>query len=226
MSLKRIVLALALAALAYVPAAVLAADLTVKATPFLAPAPCNLAKCSGWYVGGGLSGNGSSGQVTSGGLPVDVFASGTILDAHAGYQIWNGSALFAVEAGIGNQFSNGPISGQFGATTFMSYEGIKLGGTLAGLVGGSSTTDTTTPGQASGPLSVFSSLENQMISPYVWLGAVQRGGYNQGTIGAGVEYVAAKNWNLDVRYVYAPALNELSAMNQLTLGLNYHFSVK
>jgi opacity protein-like surface antigen len=204
-----------------------AADvLPVKATPFISPASCTLTNCSGWYFGGGLSGNGSSGDVSVAGIPINVFAGGTILDAHAGYQVWNGSALFAVEAGIGNQFSNGPISGQFGTSTLMGYEGVKLGGSLSGLLGTASSASSTVPGQASGSLSVFSSLENQMISPYVWLGAVQRGGFNQGTVGAGVEYVVAKSWNLDARYVYAPALGNLAAMQQITLGLNYHFTLK
>lgn len=223
---RTVLLAAAIAAALLSPARAADVAPVTKAIPFVQPATCTLTSCSGWYVGGGLSGNGSSGDVTASGFNVNVFASGAVVDAHVGYQVWNGTALFAGEAGFGNQFSNGPISGSFGTSTLMGYEGIKLGGSLAGILGTAPSTGTTTPGQAAGSLSVFSSLASNMMSPYVWLGAVQRGGYNQGTVGAGVEYVAAQNWNLDARYVYAPALDKLAAMQQLTLGLNYHFTLK
>lgn len=223
MMFKRSLLALAAIAAFLSPAA--AADLPVKAPTFFAPAVCSLMNCSGWYVGGAVSGNGTNADVLGSGLSQSIFAAGAIVDGHAGYQVWNGNLLFGVEAGVGNQFSNGPVSA-FGSKTLIGYEGIKLGGSLAGLFSVAPTTTTTVPGQAPGALPVFSSIANNFMSAYVWLGMIQRGGYNQGTTGVGTEYVLAQNWNLDARYTYAPAFNSLPPMQQLTLGLNYHFSLR
>lgn len=221
---KRALLAFAAAAALLSPA--IAADVLPVKAPLFAPVGCTISQCSGAYAGFGLTGNGAQTDVTAGGINSNIFAAGAMLDVHGGYQVWNGTWLFAVEAGIGNQFTNGPISGQLGSQTLVGYEGVKLGGTLSGLLGAAQTAGTTTPGQAAGALSVFSSLENQMISPYVWLGAIQRNGFSQGTTGVGMEYVVAQNWNLDARYVYAPALGNLQALQQITVGLNYHFSIK
>lgn len=193
-----------------------AADMPVKAPPVY-----TMPYGSGFYVGTGLTGNGANGSIIAGGLSQGVFAGGAIVDVHGGYQVWNGSYLFAVEVGVGNQFSNGPISFP-GTQSFIAYEGIKLGGALSGIFAPGGTTSTV-PGQAAGAAPVFASLANRLISPYVWLGAIQRGGYNQGTVGAGVEYVLAQNWNLDARYTYAPAIDKLGEMQMLTVGLNWHF---
>jgi opacity protein-like surface antigen len=194
-----------------------------KAIPF-SPSGCSIKDCSGLYAGFGLSGNGTSADIIGSGLSQSVFAAGAMPDIHVGYQMWNGSALLAFEAGIGNNFQSGPI--QFNGNSLVAYEGVKLGGTLAALVGGTSQTATTVAGQTSGSLPVWQSLASNFIAGYVWLGAVQRSGYNQGTVGAGMEYVLAANWNLDVRYEYAPPLDNLGAMQLVRLGLNYHFGLK
>jgi hypothetical protein len=58
------------------------------------------------------------------------------------------------------------------------------------------------------------------------LGAVQRKGISEWVTGAGSEFVLAQNWNLDIRYLYAPTQSGLDAMNLVTIGANYHFSAK
>lgn len=201
-------------------------NLPTKAAALVSPASCTLANCSGWYAGLGLTGNGVQTGITAAGITDDIFSAGAQLDAHIGYQMWNGTYLFAVEAGVGNQFTNGPISGQLNSQTITGYEGIKLGGTLSGLLGTAPTPATTVAGQTSGTLPVFTALSSDLLSPYIWLGGIQRNGFSQGTTGVGMEYVLGSAWNLDARYVYAPALGNLAALQQITLGLNYHFNLK
>jgi hypothetical protein len=96
-----------------------------------APPACTPAFCSGWYFGLGLTGNGTSADMGGNGVNQSVFATGGILDIHGGYQLWNGSYLFAAEAGLGNQFQNGPIN-QFGSKSLVGYELVKFGGDLSG----------------------------------------------------------------------------------------------
>jgi hypothetical protein len=210
------------------PSETMAADLPaaikgpVKAAA-AAPPACAPASCSGWYFGLGLTGNGTSADISGNGVNQSVFAAGGILDIHGGYQLWSGSYLFAAEAGLGNQFQNGPLN-QFGSKSLVGYELVKFGGDLSGLV--NQQNSATPPGQASGSLNVPQSLASQFIALYIALGAVQRKGLSEWVTGAGSEFVLARNWNLDIRYLYAPAQSGLDAMNLVTIGANYHFSAK
>jgi hypothetical protein len=129
---------------------------------------------------------------------------------------------------LGNQFQSGPLN-QFGSKSLVGYELVKFGGDLSGLV--NQQNSATPPGQASGSLNVPQSLASQFIAPYIALGAVQRKGISEWVTGAGSEFVLAQNWNLenwnlDIRYLYAPAQSGLDAMNLVTIGANYHFSAK
>jgi hypothetical protein len=202
------------------PAGTAAISAAIKA-PALTAANCTIANCSGFYAGAGLTGNGTNADILGNGINQSVFAAGGILDAHAGYQMWNGTYLFGFEVGLGNEFSNGPIS-NFGSKTLVGYEEVKLGGALSNLI--NTTTGTTASGQAPGPLTVPSSFANVFMAPYVSFGAMQRGGYNEWVTGAGMEFVLAKNWNMDVGYRYAPATGSIGSLNMVTIGLNYYFS--
>lgn len=198
-----------------------AADVTAPAFPVKVPtyADCTPASCSGWYAGVGLTGNGTNADIIGSGINQSVFAAGGIIDLHGGYQLWNGTYLFAAEAAIGNQFSNGPIN-QFGAKTLVGYEIVKLGGSLTNLF---SQGASPAPGQAPTSFSLPGSISQALISPYFAMGAIQRAGVNEWATGAGVEFALAQGWNLDTRYMYAPAQQGLSALNMVTIGLNYHF---
>lgn len=222
MFLPRISAAVAVA-IALLCGPALAADLSfpIKAAA-VAANPCTVTSCSGWYVGVGLTGNGTNADIVGNGVNQSVFAAGGILDVHGGYQMWNGTYLFGAEVGIGNQFSNGPI-GDFGSKSLIGYEIVKFGGSLTQLF---NTTATTTAGQAPAGVTVPSALANAYIAPYVAMGAIQRAGINQWATGAGAEFVLAQSWNLDLRYMYAPALNDIASMNLVTIGVNYHFGAK
>ena len=190
----------------------------IKAQQAFQPADCTPASCSGWYAGVGLTGNGTNADIIGNGLNQSVFAAGGILDLHGGYQMWNGTYLFAVEAAVGNQFSNGPVN-QFGAKTLVGYEIVKFGGALSGLFNQTSPA----PGQAPASFSVPAAINQAMISPYFAMGAIQRAGINAWATGAGAEFALAQGWNLDTRYMFAPAQQGLNALNMITIGLNYHF---
>ena len=83
--MKKLFLALAAVLGALAPAA--AADLTVKtkAVPFLTSTPCTVAtattplSCSGFYIGGGISGQGTNADIVGNGINGSVFAGGMVL---------------------------------------------------------------------------------------------------------------------------------------------------
>ncbi|WP_315792211.1 hypothetical protein [Bradyrhizobium sp. SZCCHNRI1002] len=223
-----VMLALALAAVA--PRASLAADVAppAAAAPVLqmpslsVPVPCSMSNCSGWYLGFGMSGNGSNLDIVANGINQSVFSAGGILDVHGGYQFWDGNYFFAVEGGVGNEFAKAqPVAGAVSLNTIVGYELVKVGGALSGLINPS--TSTTTPGQAPAAIAVPASLSKIYMSPYFAAGAIQRGGYSQWVTGAGAEFVLAAAWSMDLRYLYAPSSNSLPSTNIITIGLNRHF---
>ena len=61
------------------------------------------------------------------------------------------------------------------------------------------------------------------MSPYVAVGAIQHNVVSQFATGAGADFLLATNWDLDLRYMYAPAVGRIGAENLVTLGLNRHF---
>lgn len=197
-----------------------AADLAVKAPSGLfASTPCTPTSCSGWYVGFGLTGNGTNADIVGSGINGSIFAAGGALDLHGGYQFWNGQYFAALEGGIGYQFTNGgaPLSG----SNVTGYEIVKLGIGLQSLF--NTTTATTVPGQTDAPISIPAALSNALISPYIALGGIQTRGVSVWANGAGAEFVLASHYNLDLRYMYAAPQQNLGAVQQVTLGLNYHF---
>ncbi|WP_439398747.1 hypothetical protein ACRQ5Q_15245 [Bradyrhizobium sp. PMVTL-01] len=192
-----------------------AADFTVAmATPTKAPAyvsTCTVNNCTGWYAGIGLTGNGTNANIVGSGLNESVFAAGAQVDLHGGFQFWNGSYFAAVEAGIGYQFTNGGAI-QLNGNQLAGYEIIKFGGSLSGLLNTSSS-----------PIAIPTALSSALISPYFAIGAIQHNGVSQFATGAGAGFLLATNWDLDVRYMYAPAIGNATAQNLVTIGLDRHF---
>ncbi|SHG92566.1 hypothetical protein [Bradyrhizobium erythrophlei] len=193
-----------------------AADVvTTTATTSAAVTPatqnnCLINSCTGWYAGVGLTGNGTNADILGSGLNGSVFAAGGMLDMHGGYQLWNGTYFAAVEAGLGYQFQNGAIA--VTTNNLTGYEIVKFGGNLSGLVN-----------NASSPIAIPSSLSNVLMSPYFAMGAIQRDGVSQWATGAGAAFLLATNWDLDIRYLYAPAAGNVGSDNLVTIGLNKHF---
>jgi hypothetical protein len=208
----------------FLPATTRAADVL---SPVKTPAPvtslCTLSSCSGWYVGAGLTGDGSNADIIGNGINQSVFSSGGILDVHGGYQLWNGTYFAAAEGSLGNEFTRNQRLSSIGAQTLVGYEIVKLGVGLAGLLNPSSATAPTTPGQSPVAINVPASIANMLMSPYVTFGAMQRRGISQWVSGAGAEFVVASGWSLDIRYLYAPSQDALPSTNLVTLGLNRHF---
>ena len=200
----------------------LAADLPVKTPAAVIPSSvCTLTSCSGWYVGMGLSGNGSNADIIGNGINGSVFAAGGTIDVHGGYQLWNGSYFAAAEIGIGNEFlPSQPIS-TLGGQSLVGYEKVKLGMGLQGLF--NPNTAPAVAGQAPTGINIPASIANVLMSPYVQFGAQQRKGVSQWISGAGAEFLIASHWNLDLGYTYATPVNALPSENKVTIGLNYHF---
>src|SRR5713226_5844829 len=93
--MKKLVLALSL-----LVSPALAADLPVKAIPYLST-PCAAGSCSGWYAGFGVAGDGSNADIVGQGINGSVFAAGGILKAQGGYQFWNGNWFAALDLSLG-----------------------------------------------------------------------------------------------------------------------------
>lgn len=195
----------------------MATDVAAASTAVVAKAPttttstCTINNCTGWYAGVGLTGNGTNADIVGSGLSQSVFAAGAQIDLHGGYQFWNGTYFAAVEAGIGYQFTNGGAI-QLNGNQLAGYEIIKLGGSLSGLLN-----------TGSSPITIPAALSNALISPYVAVGAIQHNGVSQFATGAGADFLIATSWDLDLRYMYAPAIGDATAQNLITIGLNRHF---
>lgn len=189
--------------------------LPVKAPLLPASSPCVINNCTGWYAGVGLTGNGTNADIVGSGLNQSIFAAGGQLDIHGGYQFWNGKYFAAAEVGLGYQFQNGAIA--VSSSNLTGYELIKFGGSLSGLFN----TNSSAVGQS--PITIPQALAEALISPYFAIGAIQRNGVSQWATGAGADFLLATNWDLDLRYLYAPAVNNVKDENLITLGLNRHF---
>lgn len=188
--------------LAMLSSAALAADLPVKAVPFVASSPCQVAtastplSCSGWYLGGGLAGQGSNADIIGSGIVGSVFAAGITPTFDAGYQYIQGNWLFGAELDIGYSVgTNATINGiGNGFNGFRIGEVFKAGGNLAALLG----TQT--------PITVPASLSNSVLAPYVHVGTTQwqlPGAWANGiSSGAGIEGDIGPHLFWDLRYTY------------------------
>jgi len=193
----------------------------VAKSPITGPTnPCTPTSCTGAYVGGFLAGNGTNADIIGSGLSGSVFAGGGIPGMVAGYQFANGSYFLAAEAGIGWQINVGStINGvNTSETGYMAYEGIKVGGQLAGILGTQASTTIPTV------------LTARLISPYVIVGAVERPFANGWMTGAGATFDLTPTLFLDIGYKYinygattAGAL-QFSSENLVTVGLDYKFN--
>lgn len=201
----------------------LAADVSAPAPApavrFLQQQACTIQNCSGFYVGAGLTGNGTNADIVGNGINGSVFAEGGMIDLHTGYQLWNGQFFAALEAGVGYQYTNGGVA--LAGTNVTGYEIVKLGYGLQGLINNS--TSTTVPGQAPTAITVPASIENALMSPYIAMGGIQTRGVSVWANGAGAEFWLASHYNLDLRYMYAASQQGLAPVQQVTLGVNYHF---
>lgn len=195
------------------PGTGVAADLLTTKVPAFSTgdSPCLINNCTGWYAGVGLTGNGTNADIIGSGLSQSVFAAGGQFDVHGGYQFWNGTYFAAAEVGLGYQFENGAAV-QVKATNITGYEILKFGGSLSGILNTSAS-----------PITIPTVLSKALISPYFAIGAVQHQGVSQWATGAGADFLLATNWDLDLRYLYAPAVNGVAADNLVTIGLNRHF---
>lgn len=223
MKMRLMLLAAVAATLALCPA-VRAADFPVKAVaPVWAPLPATCApqNCSGWYVGGGVSGTGSNADIIGSGINQSIFSEGVTLKAQGGYQFWNGSVFAAIDVSAGYQFSTPNSAGALvtpNGSKFVGTELVKLGYNFFP----QATSATVTPGQSPSLLTVPANLLASS-TPYLTVGGMQRYGKTVEVNGAGVQTVIAKGWSTDVKYLYAAPQQGLPATQVVTLELNRHF---
>ena len=219
MILKRSLLVMALAVAS---SAALAADLppVFKAAP-LVRAPCAAGSCSGWYAGFGILGDGSNADVIGNGINGSVFSTGGALKLQGGYQLWNGSWFAAIEGSAGYEFTTNSSAGAVAnanGSRFIGTELVKLGYNFFP----SSLNAPVTPSQSPIPLSVPANLLASS-TPYMVFGGMQRRGISEWVNGVGVQTIIAAGWSSDVKYLYAPAQQDVPATSIVMLELNKHF---
>jgi hypothetical protein len=172
--------------LALAPQNSYATDVIAK-TPAKTPECASQVMCSGFYGYIGVGGNGSNADIVGSGLSGSIFANGTEFVAGGGYQYWNGKWFIAAEAGGG---WNVPAGGQAVAIRDRGQAEIvmKLGYGLQGLF--------STPAAPT----TFSSLVNNVVSPYGIVGVRFR--YDrEGTIGgAGIQYYLGPQNTISAEY--------------------------
>jgi hypothetical protein len=175
-----------------------AADLPVKATPPAGPSwvssPCTVTACTGFYFGGDIAGAGLSLDILGTALagPTQGTTKGASFGVMGGYQYWTGGIYAGAQVFANYSFAT---PGMLGAKErFLTGELFQVGGSLAGILPGG----TTTPTQ--GPITLnIPGLA--LVSPFAVVGAVQRGRNGLAT-GAGAEFIAGPGLNVIVEYLH------------------------
>jgi len=185
--------------------------------------PCTPTSCTGFYVGGGIGGNGSNLDIIGSGINGSVFAGGVIPDAHVGYIYKQGAWLFGAETGLGYQMNSGVNVNGVGANNngLFSYQVGRAGGDLSGLFGGQA------------PISIPPQLANSLISGYGQLGIAEKqmaGFWASGMVsgaGAFIDIGPHAFVNIDYKHVSlnspANAFVTAKQLDIVTVGFNYKF---
>lgn len=206
-----------------------AADLAVNAiNKAIFANPCTIAtaatplSCSGFYVGGGISGQGSNADIIGSGINGSVFAGGMVPSANVGYQYMQGNWIFGAELdvgyAVGSNLSLGAAGG--GMNGFRITELVKVGGNLGALLG------------TQAPITIPPSLANSVLGPYVGIGSSQwqlPGAWASGTTSAaGLLFDIGPRWFGDLRYSYtnfnsakAGVLTTIQNDQSLRVSINY-----
>jgi opacity protein-like surface antigen len=202
--MKMRTLLLALAAVAGLSVTAHAADnlpsVITKGPAVVAPCTVGTAatplSCSGWFVGAGLSGNGSNADIIGNGINGSVFAGGMTPTIDAGYQYMQGNWIFGAEFDVGYSVGTGATVNGIGNgfNGFRLTEDFQVGGNLNGLLGNQA------------PISIPPQLANSVLGPYVHVGTTQwqlPGAWANGVVsGAGVKFDISPRLFGDLRYTY------------------------
>jgi opacity protein-like surface antigen len=193
---RKMLLAAAMS-LAVLPA--FAVDMSTKAPA--KQSTCTVTDCSGPFLGFNVAGVGSNLDILGSGISNSVFAGGGMIGGNAGYQLWNGQFFAAAELSADARFNP---SGMAGAVNdkFLVLGLVKVGAALGNLFGAGTPGTTTSPTPSQAPINLAIIPGTAMLSPYALLGGAwsQRG--TGWATGAGSEFLLAKGWNLDVKYVH------------------------
>jgi opacity protein-like surface antigen len=219
--MKKLLLASAL----LLPFAAQAADLPpvykAPVTSAVYGSPCTTAYCTGFYAGVQLDGNGTNADILGSGLDGSVFAGGAVLGAQAGWQYWNGTMFFGVEAGIGDQVNAGTSINSVGSneTGYLAYQELQAGGTLSGLFGGSPA------------INVPTALSTDLIALYAAVGVAERPFATGWETGAGAKFTFPQTTHvlLDIGYRYInygtaqTGAISFNSENLIRVALSYKF---
>lgn len=190
--------------------------------------PCTIAtaatplSCSGFYFGGGISGQGSNADIIGSGINGSVFAGGIVPSVNVGYQYMQGNWMFGAELDVGYAVNSNFNVNTLGSNMngFRITELVKFGGNLAALLG------------TQAPLTIPPSLANSVLGPYVGVGSSQwqlPGAWASGTTSAvGLLFDIGPRWFGDLRYSYTNfnsaktgVLTTLQNDQSLRVSLNY-----
>lgn len=209
-----------LSVLLLIPAA-LAGDINAPATKapvYTVPAnPCAVGACTGFFLGGQISGSGAGVNVINLG---ELSAGGTYMGVNGGYQFWNGTYWLGAKAKVDiavAQPANGIVQASFSNKVF-AFEGAELGANFSSIFGGVQ------------PITLNGIFANAV--PTFLAGACQNGSQLRGyCVGAGAHFfIPNSRWTIDADYLNAQYGATTTAPGQVvttenrgSFGFSYHF---
>lgn len=190
--------------------------------PAQAQAPnCAVAKTTGFYAGVNAIGIGSNLDIVGQGAANSIFGAGALMGINAGFQYCNGNYFAAAEVSADYDLS-GQTPGAGGR--YLVLEMVKFGAGPQGLLGASA------PATPPAAFSIPASLNAMLISPYMQIGAAQRGFGTGMATGAGMDFALGGGWSLDLSYVYvkyngaqASPVQDVSSENLMKISINRVF---
>lgn len=198
-----------------------AADLKAGAPVYKAPTytetPCTLTNCYGFYLGGSLLADGGNALLNNG-INSSIFEGGGAAGFNGGYQFWNGNWFFAIQNNL--MYESHPSSNtvNFASGGFLDMVHVFVGGNLGTLLGVSP------PSASQGPVSIAQQLLANVTSTYIDPACMAiRKSTVQYCGGAGAQVSMGGRWTANLTYDYGPAVGGLTALQIVTLDVDYHF---
>jgi hypothetical protein len=204
---------------------VLAADLPkVLKAPATTPTGCTKDYCVSWIVGADVTGVASSVDVFGSGIGGSFNGGGTLLGAHAGGRLWNGTFYIGFEVGGTYDVAGGAsgVAPGFG-DRFAAMEIVRAGGPIGAIFGNSQ------------GFTFPAALQPYLMSLYANIGGKQRMGSTGFVTGAGAEFIITPNATVSLDYFHVdysgagatnmPSVLALKNEDLARLSFNWNFPV-
>jgi opacity protein-like surface antigen len=155
---------------------------------------CDITRCSGFYLYGGLGGAGSNVDILGSGIQGSVFANGMEMIGGGGYQLWNGQFFAALEVGGGYL-----VPASQAVSPGSRFQGEQL---FKGGYGLQNFFNSGSPAPSQGPVAIIQTIQSALVSPYFIVGARERSFGSGFVSGAGAQYTLGNGWTAAAEYLH------------------------